>query len=539
MAGRVTLTDFMQKMNYEGYPVYKSTAEIKKTGKPFSTYWEQFHFFYRVPWMPLVFGFEVATPEPLFYSVVDGLCGTSGLWWNYVKVREGMSISPLSSTHGTMLMKQSYQRKDAKDMLATVQTLKTVLLNLESDLEKLKEQKKSFDNDDAEAIKGLFVDNYGGPTRNWTGLARSVPIVKSALTWFYRLNGKSLKEMTSEIDGFVNGGELNPAVANYLKRKVEEYWEWRSSYIPFLQRTYNSILENMRTQRANLQLYMRWAARNIQEVENMLIPYEEMKDLGVVFDEEFPQFGAKLYSLTEQFYEGSRWPQIKDLCRPWIPCIASTLLFAYNPDLPQYKFCRGFFLFTYGSMKGKHLEALEARLKKQNEDFVELLKSYGGYSDEQMESFGLVPGEDERNANRYHELLNRKNDGEGKGEKWLTAEEENEFKELAVKIGIEIAQKGESPAKSEEGLRKELSDMLSGLGGGSRGPAGTPRTFIDKSDALQDGIIDTMKPIFYLFGSDLIDRIDSRKKRSDWIAQNSMIKFYHTFKKNQGWLTWD
>ena len=540
MAGRVTLVDFMQKMDYEGYPIYQSDEMIKKSNKPFSGYWDQWTFFGRVPWMPLVFGFEVPTPEPLFYSVVDGLCGTAGLWWTYIKVREGISVSPLSPTHGTILMKQSYQRKDAKEMLATVQTLKTVILNLESDLEKLKEQKKAFDDKDMEAIKGLFVDNYGGATRNWTTLARSVPIVKSALTWFYRIQKNSLNDMTAEVDEYVNKGELNPAVANYLKRKVQEYWNWRSAYIPFLQRTYHGILQNIRSQRANLQLYMRWASRNIQEVENMIIPYEEMKHLGMIFDEEFPQFGAKLYTLTEQFYQADNWPQIRDLCRPWIPCISSILLFAYNPDLPQYKFCRGYMLFGYGSMKGRDLEKLQARLKKQNDDFIELMKSYGGYSDEQLSAMGLVRTEEEVAADRYHDLLNLKNDGKGTGEDWLTAAEENELKALGVKIGAEIAEKGESPQESETSLRKEFKDMLSGfkIGGGTKGGAGTPRGIIQKTDALQEGLINTLKPLFYLFGSDLIDRLDSRKKRSDWIAQTSMLKFYNNFKKNQGWLTW-
>lgn len=530
---RVTLENFMENMYYQttAKPLFVGDDWLKKRGKPPWTdmYWERWLYWAKAPFMPIFNAFEVGTPEPMFYAVADGLNGTAGLWWDYTKVREGISISPMAQAHGTVLMKQSYQRKDAKEMIATVQTLKTVLLNLESDLEKIKEQKKAFDSKNEEQIKGIFVDNYGGPTRSWTSMARAVPLVKTALTWFYRCDEKSSKGQMDQVDGFVKGGELNPAVANYLKRKVEEFWNWRDSYGTFIQRTYSNILENIRQQRANLQLYMRWATRNIQEAENMLIPYEEMRAHGDVLNEEFPQFGGKLYTVTEMFHEGWKWGFIKDLCKPWHPAIATTLVFAYNPDLPQYKFCRGALTHTYGSIRHNDLKSLQEKLKKQNDDFIEVMQAYGGYTDEQLGAMGIKPTEEEKEMEKYHDLKGK--------EDQLSEADKAEMKKLGEKIGMEIAEKGEEPAESEQSLTKELKEAFAGFkpkSGGSRSAS-----WSDTVDNFSTALVDNLRPIFYMFGSDFVDKLDTRQKRSDWIAQTSFNKFYHRLKQANSWLDWE
>lgn len=529
----IKLFDFLNEMSYEGVRIFDK-KNYDRTGE----FWGSMGYAPmgpQFPYMPVLHLYEAGVPEPFFYAVVDGLCGTSGLWWHYNKIREGISISPMSQAHGTVLMKQSYQRKDAKDMLATTQTLKTVILNLESDLEKLKEQKTAFDSGNEDQIKGIFVDNYGGPSRSWTAIARAVPLVRTALTWFYRIDEKSKDSQLSQVDFFVKGEELNPAVANYLKRKVEEYWAWRGSYVPFIQRTFNGILENLRQQRANLQLYMRWAAKNIQEAENMLIPYEEMKHTYSVLEEEFPQFGGKVYSVTEMFYDAiSHWNIVKDMCAPWSPAIAVEVTLAYNPDLPQWKFARMSMLFYFGSMHKKKLSYLQKKMKTEQEDFLELMKQYGGYSDEDMARLGLAPTRDEKLANEYYGMK-EKEEGLKKGGGDLSGEEKAKMKDLAVKIGLEIAEKGLPPNEAEQSLVGELRSAFGGMKIGS----GPSRPWHEVTGELEENVVAAFRPWFYLFGSDLIDRFDTRRKRSDWIAQHNFYRFMSNYKKSMGMLTLD
>ncbi len=531
------LRDFLNEMSYEGNRIFDN-ANFEKTGE----FWGSMGFApmganapYNNPTLHL---YEAGVPEPFFYAIVDGLCGSSGLWWNYSKVREGISISPMAQAHGTILMKQSYQRKDAKDMLATVQTLKTVILNLESDLEKLKEQKNAFDAGNEEQIKGIFVDNYGGPSRSWTAIARAVPLVRTALTWFYRIDEKNKGGQIAQVDASVKSEELNPAVANYLKRKIEEYWAWRESYVPFVQRTYNGILENLRQQRANMQLYMRWAAKNIQEAENMLLPYEEMKHTFAVFNEEFPQFGGKIYSVTEMFFDAiSNWAIVKDMCAPWSPAIACELTLAYNPDLPQWKFSRVAAFFYYGSIHKKKLDYLKKKMKTEQEDFLELMKQYGRYSDEDLARMGLGPTPEEKKADEYYSLKEKEEELKKRGGD-LTPEEKAHLRDLGVKIGREIAEKNLPSKEAEESLTKELQDMFGGIKLGS-GNGGTSRPWHEVTGELEEQIVGAMRPWFYLFGSDLIDRFDTRRKRSDWIAQSNFHVFLGGYKRGMGMLTTD
>ncbi len=489
---------------------------------------------------PYTMLYELPVPEPMYYAIVDGLCGTTGLWFNYIKIKEGISISPSSASHGSILMKQSYQRKDAKEMMATIQTLKTVLLNLESDLEKLREQKLAFDNKNVEKIKGLFVDNYGGPSRNWTAIARAVPLVKTALTWFYKVKKDDKKAMLEEIDKFVKDDQLNPAVANYLKRKVEEYDDWKQSYQSFLKRTYRNIVENLRQQRANMQLYMRWAMRNIQEAENMLVPYEELKEGALsVMDEEFPQFGGKLYTVSEMFYESwSQWGIVRRVCEPWFPAFSGQTIFAYNPDLQGAKYCRGNFMLFYGAMHLQDFWKLERERTKQMTEFIGMMETRGGFNDEELRNMGVGRTAEEVSMEKYKGLQAKMKGGEA-----LTKKEEEEFNDAAGKIGEEIFNKNEAPAKAEADFIKEMSSVFDIGPGAIRADAGHKaaknKWWESPERVLFSKILMGAKPFFELMGSDMIDKLDTRKNRAMWMASNLFYKFLINLKKGQGMPTWE
>ncbi|MBR9680146.1 MAG: hypothetical protein GOU99_03800, partial [Candidatus Altiarchaeota archaeon] len=139
------------------------------------------------PVQPRMILIEGGIPEPYVKDWMDKLAGTGGMQFDAIKLSEKFAFSETSQQHGTMLQKLSYQRNQAKEQLVSIQNVKRAILNIESDLEKMGEQKQAFEDSDWDQVMGIFIDNYGGPDRSWTAFARNVPMVRMALTWFLRL----------------------------------------------------------------------------------------------------------------------------------------------------------------------------------------------------------------------------------------------------------------------------------------------------------------------------------------------------------------
>ncbi|MFH0962219.1 MAG: hypothetical protein V1820_06065 [archaeon] len=532
-------------------------------------YWGRWAMWNDAPWQPHCLVFGATLPEPIYYNIVDFMCGTTGLWWDYTKIREGIAASPTSRLQGEILGRQSFQRKDAKEMLATVQTMKTVILNLESDLEKIREQREAFTNKNPEQIKGLFVDNFGGPSRSWSALAHQVPIVKSALTWFYRMEEKSpdaLKmkkkdkesdaefqarwtkecqsDMEKQADIFVKSEELNPAVANYLKRKIQEYWTWRNSYQAFISKTYNSVIHNIRQQRVNLQLYMKWAQRNIQEAENMLIPFNEVDQIYGMFAEEFPQFAPLMYTVTDMFYDPEgKWPIVTDRMRPWLPCIAIQLLMSYNPDLQGNKFVRGFSVMSYGVIKKKDKDDLKKELARESSNFVEIMRTAGGFKEDDLKSLGLTETAEEKDIGEYEktkgeldELSTLSPEDTAQGYSVEGANKEKmkaltkKLSELGQKIGVEeVADKGKTPEEAGKSIMKEMESWFK--------PLKTNDTQLySQMWNWREAFLAGIKPMLGFFGNETDKVFDTRKRRASWFAYNTFFKVYHGLKASYGWL---
>ncbi len=569
----ITINDFLREMQqetlsakgiyFDGEKNIKG-EKVKPSGQNAKWgYWGRWNNWGKAHWQPHALIFGSTLPEPIYYNVVDMMCGTTGLWWDYTKIREGMAASPASRAHGEILGRQSFQRKDAKEMLATVQTMKTVILNLESDLEKIKEQRTAFHNSNVEQIKGLFVDNYGGPSRSWSALAHQVPIVKSALTWFYRLEEKTpeqlkmkkdsgesdsafnsrwqkecQKDMEAQVDVFVSKEELNPAVGNYMKRKIQEYWTWRSNYGSFINKTYNSIIQNIRQQRANLQLYMKWAKRNIQEAENMFIPYEEVDSIYGMFAEEFPQFAPLFYTVTDMFYDPEKkWPIVVDRLRPWVPCMAFQLLMTYNPDVHGNKFVRGFLVMSYGVMSTRNKGILKDKLSKEKASFMEIMKTYGGLSDDEIRSLGLTETADEKKAQKYDDLLYEKDQIEAvskthnfSDDKQKRLEEiKNELHTLGQQIGLDEIDKGKPPAEAKKSIMKEFEAWFNPV-------VRKDKELYYEAWEWRETFFDNLKPFLAFLGNEVPKLMDTRKRRASWFAYNTFHKVYHGQKAANGWL---
>jgi hypothetical protein len=354
--------------------------------------------------------------------------GTGGFRLGALKLFEKFYYSEASQVHGTMLQKATYQRNQAKELLQSIQNLKTAIINIESDLEKMDEQLKAFKGGDWDQIKGLFIDNYGGPQRSWTAIARNVPLVRMAMTWFLRLKVKKSSEeempikkfsslkitegteteklkqvsrdietvkakldegakknkklMLEEIEKLVKDEQVNPAIANYLKRKVEEFWNWVIDYVGWLTRTRNGIMSNLIQQKANLKLYMKWTADHITQAERM-----EMKPDDVVGA--FPEFNFKgspkeILAADYVFYsDEENRPDVYELCRPWVPVVMTSIVIATTIEL-QKKFMEMGFVSYYGYMHDDDLKELIELAKSGGKDLVRTMLDSGAVTEAEL-----------------------------------------------------------------------------------------------------------------------------------------------------------
>jgi len=365
--------------------------------------------------------------ENFFKDWISTFGGTGGFKFEALRISEKFHYSETSQQHGTMLQKITHQRSQAKETLASIQNLKTAIMNIESDLEKMDEQITAFQDGDWEQIKSLFIDNYGGPQRNWNAIARNVPLVRMAMTWFLRLgikykdeetmpikefSRKKLTELTDkekakeirgdisslekklkagskknkeamieEIDGHIKTEQINPAIGNYLKRKVQEFWNWITDYTGWLVRNKNRIQANLIQQKANLKLYMKWAADHIRQAEAL-----EMKPgsiAGAIPEFSFKSSPREIVKMEYLFYPGDNRPDIVERTAPWIPAIITTMIAGTTVDVPK-KFTEVAFITVYGYMHEKHIKQIKDAVEGTASDLLGTLKEVGAITEEEM-----------------------------------------------------------------------------------------------------------------------------------------------------------
>jgi len=390
---------------------------------------------YTPPLQPIVFIVESdKPPEDFVKEWVDTFTGSGGLRLNAIKLRERFAYSPSSSLHGAMLQKIQYQRNQAKELLATIQNIKTAIINIESDLEKLGEQIAGFRSGDWGQIKGIFVDNYGGPDRSWTAAARHVPIVRLALTWFLRLGvpeevplkdlfsikvkksedrkkleeikkkvkeacEKNKKAMKKEVDKLVEEEKMNPALGNYLKRKLEEFWNWVASYSIWLKTTYDRIEENLIQQKANLKMYMKWAADAIKNAENITTNPEEFEYGDFVGY--FKKFTPSEAMSSEYVFaaDSSKRPEIFDRTKPYVPVILCNIQVFQRVEV-QNRLCDVVFVIWHGYMHINDYEMLKELAGKGARNLIDVMMKAGAitkeeaekiFTEEELKELELVP----------------------------------------------------------------------------------------------------------------------------------------------------
>ncbi len=406
------------------------------------------------PTQPLIIMIEGnnITYENFVYAWVSTFGGTGGFRLNSLKLNEHFYYTESSSQNSNMLQKVTYQRGQAKGYLESIQNLKTAIINIESDLEKLEEQMKAFKDGDWETIKSLFIDNFGGAQRSWTALARNVPLIRMAMTWFLRLKvkynneeimpikkfsklkikektkkpdevskeivrlkgilnkgaTKNKKAMLKEVDKLIEDEQINPAIGNYLKRKIQEFWNWIVNYVDWLTRSQSKIETNLIQQKANLKVYMHWAADHIKQGKR-----SEM-DTSLEGGTSFPEFAFKgspreIITMDYFFYAGPNTrPDIYEQTRPWIPVILTSFVSGTTMDVPQ-KFSEMAFITYYGYMEQKNVEMVTQLAKRDGMSLLDTMIDAGAITEEELprlfsqEEIAEIKGEEENKTKENFE----------------------------------------------------------------------------------------------------------------------------------------
>ena len=292
---------------------------------------------------------EGAIPEPLYFEPYNYWSNTWG--WKVVVIREGFAISETSHLFGQYAGQKDASRRSLRELMGTLYTVRHSILNMVSDKERLAEQVKAFKAGNKEQLKGIFVDNYGGQGRTWTEIARNVPLVKSALSWFYKV------DTVEEVDAAVKEEKLNPVVANYLKRKIQEFENWRNEYKDWVFSAHDTLVDQIAEQQQNEKLYEAWAKEGLIQSKRLQFDWDVVK--AGISDFEFSRFAPKAgYHVDLLFYKDD--DQVKQLMKPWHPCVCIQLTIFYNPDLQGWKFTRSLHNHYYGAIHNKDLTTLQS-----------------------------------------------------------------------------------------------------------------------------------------------------------------------------------
>lgn len=469
----LTLEHFLRCMTYFNFAVTEWTGQGKKCIDPAKPEYDKIDPIDPPLVLPMNFWIEGAIPETIFFAPYSTLTNTWG--WKYLMAREGFAVSETSHLYGQYVGQREAARRNLREIFGSLSAIRHSVLNLKSDQERLAEQVKAFKSKSEEQIKGIFVDNYGGQGRTWNELSRNVQVCKAALSWFFKIEAKDKDEAVEKIDKEVKDEALNPVVANYLKRKFEEYFVWKDEYKDWLFTTHDKITDMIQEQDASEQLYMKWAKDNLIAGKRLELDFDTVvSDLGSA---EFPRFAAKAAYLTEFFFWFAGAP-FQQLMHPWHPCIAIQMSIFYNPDLQGWKFTRSVMHHYYGVIHKNDVDKLQAwyNLDITEKDLHKMMILHSDISLDKM-----------------RELL-----------------EEKEAKRAKEKEKIE------KKAGSKD-VEKEAANMFSDLGDGMR----------DLYKAFGDTFL-------LPWGVDVYKRAESKRMRAEAYVHKWYMTYYNMMKKDFG-----
>lgn len=413
---------------------------------------------------------EGPIPEPIYFEPYNYY---SSSWnWPNIVVREGFAVSEASPMYGQYVGQREAARRSLRELSSSLYAVRQSAINLKSDHERLAEQVKAFQANNEAQIKGFFTDFYGGQGRTWNEAARNVPMCKTAMSWFYKIDSKDTKDAEKQIDKEVKNDQLNPVVANYLKRKFEEYFVWKEEYKVWIFETHDRLVDMIGEQEANIKLFEKWARDNVIQEKRLQLDWKEVTDM--LGDVEFPRFASKIATYYEQFF----WfdsTLTKQLTFPWWPCMACRMTIIYNPELQGWKYVRAFSYYWFGAIHDADLQTLRSwhNLDIKPEDLTKLMALRAGITEEDYKTkFG---------------------------------------KELPKKVKVQEEEK-KAEAKS---LEKEMAGMFKGFG-----------------ESMRDGWMSFGDTFLLPFGVDAYKVADSKRMRAEALAHKWFFTYWESMKKD-------
>ncbi|MBR9679807.1 MAG: hypothetical protein GOU99_02020, partial [Candidatus Altiarchaeota archaeon] len=300
-------------------------------------------------------------------------------------------------------------------------------------------------------------------------------MVRMALTWFLRLKPEKTvpvkafmkarakegtkdavkkagninkKAVLKKIDKLVEEKQMNPAIANYLKRREEEFWNWYLNYVDWLRKSNEQISENLVQQKATLKMYMKWAAESIIHTKRMKM---DLGNFESRFPDMFMRYTPKAGVVMEYLFHAKNEKR-RDIWKrtdPWVPVVLTQFVITYNPDLQNWKFMEMMITSHNGAMKINDVAAIANMSNNPSTDFVHAMIEEGAFTKGEIESFF---DEDEIKELQNREILYKKKD---KSENNLASLKENlllSFESFLQTFGLELPSGGDL-----FGLRVELA----------------------------------------------------------------------------------
>ncbi|HLC55784.1 MAG TPA: hypothetical protein VJJ23_00950 [Candidatus Nanoarchaeia archaeon] len=200
--------------------------------------------------------------EPIYFWLLDFMRGTAptGLGLEVKKLDEAFEASVSSGYYGEMGSRASIMEDRAMKIMGTVNTVIRSIINLMYDLKEFRIRIDSYDDlksDNAQkreiaeiSLRGVWMDQvdikHGRGSIN--GLAQQLQFV-TLRDAFFRMKS------VDQIDNL----DLNSRVKVILKRKFQEYNEWRKYSGDELRKRYNIEKAYLKSQVESLKLYTKWA----------------------------------------------------------------------------------------------------------------------------------------------------------------------------------------------------------------------------------------------------------------------------------------
>lgn len=283
-----------------------------------------------------------STLEPVYFWTLDFLRADfpSGLGFEVDKVGEEFEASSGGGFFGELGSRATVMQERGMKILETVNAVLRTIINLIYDLKEFDMRLQAYDDassnkkDIAEAgeysLKGIWMDQVDVKT----GLGSINQMTRGDLNFVTLRDGfmqaRSIKD--------INGMDLNKRVKIVLKKKYEEYKNWRESSEKELRKRYDIEKNYLKAQVDSLKLYTTWARPYLRAAQklgmkefktkeglpspDMVTAFDNMKmELKLMGKKEFKpasvhptyknlEFKEKYYSCLEVVFEYRSAPQV-------------------------------------------------------------------------------------------------------------------------------------------------------------------------------------------------------------------------------------